>query len=235
MSGSSKPLSTPPMLHVCVDRKATLTAANDRLAVSNKRKWDVRTLRVRFFDDVPQDIRGRIRAAVVPWVEALQDRLKIQFDDALNAEIRISTAGLGHWSWIGTEAREKPVGEATMNFQGFSAATDDVTLQRVVRHEFGHALGCLHEFMNPDGGVQWNEEAVYAYYGGPPNFWDRDKTKANVLKHYDKTVTSRTAFDPNSIMMYPVPAEFTTNGVGFEWKSDLSPSDKTFIRQIYST
>ena len=34
----------------------------------------------------------------------------------------------------------------------------------VIIHEFGHALGMVHEHQNPTGGIQWNEQAVLNYY-----------------------------------------------------------------------
>jgi hypothetical protein len=38
-----------------------------------------------------------------------------------------------------------------------------------VIHEFGHALGLIHEHQNPSGGIQWNKPVVCRYYEGPPN------------------------------------------------------------------
>lgn len=219
-------------LHVCVDRAPTPKPFRDRLAFASSRKWGVNTLHVRFLD-VPDVVRGRIVAAARPWQEALSGRLAIYFDDAEAAEIRIACTQSGHWSYVGTECSEQPLGAPTMNFANFSALTDPGTLQRVVLHEFGHALGCVHEFLSPAAGINWNEEAVFAFYAGPPNFWSQEKTRQNVLDQYDESVTARTEFDPDSIMMYPIAPELTRDGRGYEWRSKLSASDVAFIQQMY--
>ena len=53
--------------------------------------------------------------------------------------------------------------------------------ERVVVHEFGHALGAIHEHQNPKGGIEWNLPAVYKYFAGPPNFWSKEDVDVNVL------------------------------------------------------
>jgi len=39
--------------------------------------------------------------------------------------------------------------EPTMNYGWLKDDTDDVEYRRVVIHEFGHALGAIHEHQNP--------------------------------------------------------------------------------------
>jgi hypothetical protein len=55
-----------------------------------------------------------------------------------------------------------------------------------VLHEFGHALGLIHEHQNPVGGIQWNKPAVYADLGGPPNFWGKATVDNNMFATYAK-------------------------------------------------
>jgi len=45
--------------------------------------------------------------------------------------------------------------------------------------------------------------------------------------------TNFTALDKNSIMMYPIPAKWTTNGFTVGLNNNLSETDKAFIRQQY--
>ena len=49
-----------------------------------------------------------------------------------------------------------------MNYGWLTPDSDDDELRRVVLHEFGHALGLIHEHQNPEGGIEWNEPAVKA-------------------------------------------------------------------------
>ena len=42
-----------------------------------------------------------------------------------------------------------------------------------------------------------------------------------------------TVMDPKSIMMYPIPAKWTTNGASTGFNSDLSELDTKFIHKQY--
>ena len=95
-------------------------------------------------------------------------------------------------------------------------------------HEFGHAIGLAHEHQNPAGGIQWNEAVVIRELGGPPNFWDEAKARHNVLRKYSADQVNGTKFDPDSIMLYFFPAEWTINGIGTKANEVLSDFDKAF-------
>ena len=96
-------------------------------------------------------------------------------------------------------------------------------------HEFGHAIGLAHEHQNPAGGIQWNEEVVIRSLAGPPNFWDEAKARHNVLRKYSADQVNGTKFDPDSIMLYFFPAEWTLNGIATKANEVLSDLDKSFI------
>jgi hypothetical protein len=100
-------------------------------------------------------------------------------------------------------------------------------------HEFGHALGLIHEHQNPKGGIQWNEPAVKADLGGPPNNWDDATIRHNVLDHYPAKEVTASPVDKNSIMMYPIPASWTLDGFSADLNGDLSEQDRQFIRRAY--
>jgi hypothetical protein len=44
-------------------------------------------------------------------------------------------------------------------------------------HEFGHALGLIHEHQNPNRAIQWNRDAVINDLQGPPNNWDLKQSR----------------------------------------------------------
>jgi hypothetical protein len=65
------------------------------------------------------------------------------------------------------------------------------------------------------------------------NGWSDEYTRSNVLE--PMAVDRSTRFDPQSIMLYPVPAELLTDpAAAVPWSnSELSDLDKAFIRTIY--
>ena len=70
-----------------------------------------------------------------------------------------------------------------MNFGWLRPGTPLEEYMRVVLHEFGHALGLIHERQNPSGGIQWNKPVVYRYYQGPPNFWVPQQVDINLFRN----------------------------------------------------
>ena len=55
----------------------------------------------------------------------------------------------------------------------------------------------------------------------------------NLFQLYSKDITQYTQLDKQSIMLYPIPKEFTTNGYEVGWNKFLSPVDKEFIGYTY--
>lgn len=239
-------------IHACVDRvlpselqsEADLVALEENpanrpvadspfeiAAVKHKMWHPGRTLRVRFLDGDPA-VQRKVEQVAQQWCE--HANIQLAFGQDPDAEIRISFLQPGSWSYIGTDALLISPEQPTMNYGWLQPDTDDEEYSRVVLHEFGHALGCIHEHQNPSGGIPWNEAAVLHYYMGPPNNWSEAQVRENVLKTYDKASTNYTQFDAHSIMLYPVPAEHTTDGTGIPWQNSvLSDSDKSFIAQMY--
>jgi len=204
------------------------------LALVGKKLWKPgRTLRVRFLDGDPK-VQNRVEAYAMQWTK--HANIKLEFVSSAPSEIRISFKQRGYWSAVGTDALVKvsfPLSEPTMNFEGFTMSTPESEYSRVVLHEFGHALGCIHEHQSPAGGIEWNKEAVYRSLGGPPNNWNKQQVDHNVLSRYGKDQTQFTEFDPRSIMLYSFPKEWTLNNMEFTSNSVLSESDKRYIATGY--
>ena len=122
-----------------------------------------------------------------------------------------------------------------MNF-GWLEATplaDTTEFNRVVLHEFGHALGMIHEHQNPIGNpIKWNKDSVYAYYVGNNIFTKEQVDEFVFALDYQANGTS---FDKESIMLYAIPPSFTTDGFSVPWNTQLSKTDKAFIKKRYNS
>jgi hypothetical protein len=202
------------------------------IALLKKKLWKPgRTLHVRFLDGDPK-VKAKVAAVAQEWSKYAN--LHFAFDDAPNAEIRISFRQPGSWSYIGTDCLMIPPSQPTMNYGWLTPTTPDDEYSRVVLHEFGHAIGCIHEHQNPLKGIPWNVPAVLRYYEGPPNNWSEAQVRENLLKKYDATEINGTDFDKYSIMLYPVQKELTLGGFEVPWSNrTLSDQDKAFIAKMY--
>jgi hypothetical protein len=191
-------------------------------------KWDQDVLRVAFLDgDV--GTRERVKAVANQWTPFAN--VKFKFGDDANAEIRITFRSGGYSSYVGNcyGALSGP----TMHLQGLSLATPDSEVSRVVLHEFGHALGLIHEHQSRSADIPWDLPKVYAYYAWT-NGWSAAMVDQNVIKKEQDPSLNYTAYDPESIMHYRVPNELTIGDFEVPWNTTLSALDRSFIGVWYA-
>lgn len=220
--------------HFCVLQAATAVAGKTRAAVLDESKWQPGTqIAVRFLEGDGR-LRQRVRSVAEEWTGPDMARLGLDFVDEGPADIRIAfRPGNGSWSYLGTDAQQIPAPQPTMNYGWLTPESSDDELRRVVLHEFGHALGLIHEHQNPNTPIPWNRPAVIADLSQPPNSWTLEMIENNIFKRYDPAEVSSTPADEESIMMYPIPASWTTNGFSADLNNELSQTDKDFIRSAY--
>lgn len=208
------------------------------------KKWiPGQTIRVKFLEG-----NDYVKSKVMEYAEIWEEYANIDFVfvESGTAEIRISfTMDNGSWSFFGKDSAiqskvKTPNGPqfvrndsgASMNFGWFNNNTSDEEFKRTTLHEFGHALGLHHEHQNKNQNIQWNEEAVYAYFA--KQGWSREKTYTQVLKRYgnDNEVTNG-VYDPLSIMHYWYPPELIKGAAKIRQNTDLSDGDKKIIAEMY--
>jgi serralysin len=243
-----------PELRVCLDRPldpafdaiAEAKAAAEQVApgaplspiqaalVKAKRWKNGRTLKIRFLDG-ESGLQQRVAQCAKQWLD--HANLNFDFGNHAKPDIRIAfVQGAGSWSALGTDALVEqwfPQDEATMNYGWLRPSSSDMEIQSVTLHEFGHALGLIHEHQAPGAAIAWNKELIYRQLGGPPNNWPRATVDHNVFNRMAKTELNSTNYDKSSIMHYFFPSEWTTDGTQFTENENLSSLDKSFIKSQY--
>lgn len=214
----------------CIDKMATTTLGVGESGVLDaSAKWtNGAILQVRFLGGSPS-VQQRIKQYARLWESYAN--IKFNFIEYGNADIRIGFNRGGYWSYAGTIAKRFGQNEQTMNFEGFNDYTSDTELKRTVLHEFGHALGLLHEHKSPLSRIQWNKQRVYAYFLQTQG-WSPSQVDEQVLNRYSVTM-SNNEYDPTSIMHYPIDRSLTIDGYSVGWNTELSTGDKKLIGEMY--
>lgn len=159
-------------------------------------------------------VRKVVEERIAPLVN-----LKFTFvDKAEDSDIRILfRKGIGCSSHVGTtrlklkfsqgeKGNIEPKGqpEPTMTFGWLDVST--------VLHEFGHALGMIHEHQNPKGNpIKWNEPAVFCHFKKTNENWTNEIIRTNIIDPYKKDSINGSEFDPASIMIYSFPETVECN------------------------
>ena len=207
----------------------------DRAALVKGAKWNPGDIITVSFLDGDPGVQQKVKQAALGWAAPGLANLTLQFLKQKTAGmVRISFKYQGSWSVIGTTCKQiSNKRQPTMNFGWLTPQSKDDEIQRVVLHEFGHALGLIHEHQNPGSQIHWNREAVIKDLSGPPNNWPLDVIEHNMFEPYAKAETNFTQVDAKSIMMYPIPATWTTDGFSAGLNTALSTLDRQFIHQQY--
>jgi len=192
------------------------------VAAKDKRWPAGTTLNVCFLDGDPGKHNQFMNIAKAWFLDGVSLKLD-QTNDISKSHIRV-TFGRVNKSYIGTQSNDHR-GQWTLT-------VSDVTPDRVL-HEFGHALGLVHEYCHPNANIQWNKEVVYSDFAGYKKPWDKATVDKWVFEQFDSSKEVITNFDIASVMIYPIRKNWTTDGKTREVPMKLSEGDKATIRQLY--
>lgn len=210
-----------------------IAITRQKLAGETDKMWDPGQILFVHIDpnNSTQELRNRIMKYAKEWETIANIRFQ-EVDRRSDAQIKIGFGYKGYWSKIGRDALSVWAHEQTMNFEKQYSLTDS-ELRYIVLHEFGHALGFVHEHQSPSVGIKWDREKVYAYFAEKPNEWTRENVDINVFQKYSRTSTNYSDYDPYSIMHYHIPAYLTTDGKATPINNDFSVMDKYYARLLY--
>jgi hypothetical protein len=180
-------------------------------------------------------VRDRVMSHAAAWSEyANLDFVEVPI--GAEHDIRVGFDRPGYYSYLGTDALSVPLSEPTLNLQGFddeSRPPPEREWRRVVRHEFGHAIGALHEQQRPEQVARLDREKVYAKFEREQG-WSREMIDAQVLESFDLADTEETPeADDRSIMEYFISGDCTVDGLPIEGGLDIDEKDKQLASEVY--
>ena len=221
-----------PENYFCISPEPPEAQGQARAAIVERYMWPRgATIKIKFLEGDPA-LQAKVAAVAKEWTGPDMANLVFDFVDSDDADIRIAfMPGRGSWSYIGTDCHNHD--GPTMNFGWLTADSSDDEIRRVVLHEFGHAIGLIHEHQNPNHPIQWNKDAVVHDLSGPPNNWNLQTIQSNMFAKYELADVDATEVDKDSIMMYPIPISWTLDGFSAGLNSKLTDQDKELVRAIY--
>lgn len=212
-------------------------AGKSKAAVFIDAQWQKGEVISISFLDGSEALQNRVEAVAQKWIDRTGADLTFNFRKDPNhaTDIRISFRQKGSWSLLGRYARLRTDRSVpTMNFGWLRDNSTDLEVQEVVLHEFGHALGLIHEHQSPEADIPWDKPKIFAELSGPPNNWDDETIEHNMFAAYDRSEVKTTPFDEDSIMLYPIDNNWTIGDYSTVNNTDLSPKDIELIRDIYA-
>lgn len=192
------------------------------------------TINVHFVDGT-EVARNAVAEVASAWTKHANLKFRFFAPDAPPAttHIRVTFQDPNCNSALGTSSQYMiESGDASMRLCHMDAWVGTEAFERVVTHEFGHAIGMHHEHQSPKAKFDWNKPFVYEYYRSTVG-WDASYVDQWVFRQIDPSLVDASEYDPDSVMQYSFPAQFTTSGKAIEGSHRMSKTDEEQVAKLY--
>ena len=217
-----------PMPSIAID-----TTKTNRGMADNNFLWDNGKVLVVKLLSGSKTLKDKVKKYASEWEKYAN--IKFKFVETGDAQIRVylgdKQGDFGHVTMgLGIRCLERSAADFTMHFDT-TDLTEEASLKGTVLHEFGHALGLMHEHFYPKSAIQWDSAAVYTRKR--MSGWSKAMTDAQIFRKFNSSYTNGTQYDPKSIMHYPVSPWETKNRYSVGHNTELSEGDKALIAALY--
>lgn len=201
-----------------------------RSLINYSKLWaNGRTLKIAFIDGPDDEHKKKIINAARQWLPYIN--LSFDFVEGLEGDIRIATKNNDNSSMLGTDALLIHPAWPTMNL-GVKPEHEDFEV--IVTHEFGHALGAMHEHQHPEANIPWDKPKVYEYYQNREmNPLSKDEVDRNIFTSFNALSAIYTPYDRKSIMHYPIADNLTLGNWKILTNRKISKKDKQLMKLLY--
>ena len=207
------------------------------LIVNTKKTWEINhTLIITFLDGTPER-KAEVELFSKEWTKYANINFEFypsieELPSDKNIDVLISFQKIGNNSVIGTDAdHQSRKGNKSMSLSALD--NENINIRRsTILHEFGHALGLMHEHQHMDRTFHLDEKKALAYCKTLYNF-SEEECHINIIDTVSKKDFYLSKYDPTSIMHYSVHPGFFNNEITFRSNNSLSLLDKVEISKIY--
>jgi hypothetical protein len=220
-------------IHTCMDmvgERHVASGSEGGVFDYNKQWSNGSRINVKFKNGGSAYVRNKIKTYAQEWEKYAN--IDFVFIESGTPDILISVNSSGSsWSYVGTDSRiYAQRGETSMNFGWFDDNTSEENFKRTTMHEFGHAIGLLHEHKNPLSKIKWNLPVVYNHYQAMG--WSINEINDQVISRYSVDLSNQ-KYDPKSIMHYPIDPKLTLDGYSVGWNTNISAGDIKLVGEMY--
>lgn len=205
----------------------------EKIAIQTTKYWGAAGvhLTVGFMGQISAALADKILLHMNAWGKFCNASFSIATS---RPQVRISFDSTGYWSYLGTDVTHISTNQATMNLQGFNrAGVLESEYNRVVRHETGHTLGCVHEHTRRAIVAKLDVQKTIAYFSRTQG-WSAQEVQQQVLTPIEESALLHTpAAFVDSVMCYGLPAEITVDNRAIPGGIDITPEDGAFLGTLY--